>query len=157
MRRIGWIIGPVVVIVLGVSIGLLWRHYQIQPLQSHEERAKPVYEAHNPRCPDANELGQRPVVLEALNSAGNQHSVVLGLSEELLVSELEARLKPIFATRPARIAYVVDAAAAKPPYQSALVNRLLSFEFIEQVCVVDPRNPPKWYPPVLEYPRVSQR
>jgi hypothetical protein len=44
-----------VVIVLGTSTLLFWRHYEIQPLLSLQQPTKLIYEAHNRSCPNPTE------------------------------------------------------------------------------------------------------
>jgi hypothetical protein len=155
MNKLGWVIFSAV-IVLGTSTLLFWRHYKIQPLVSPQPQTKSIYEAHNRRCPDPMDMG-RPVILKPVDEQGKQLSVVALGTEEMPLGELEKRLQSIFATRDDKTIYVVDPAAVKEFHKSNLVELLLRYDFIDQICVVDPQNPPKWYPPpITVHKRASQ-
>jgi len=135
-----------VVIVLGTSTLLFWRHYEIQPLLSLQQPTKLIYEAHNRSCPNPTEMGI-PVILKPVDEPGKPLSVVALPSQEMPSGGLEKWLQSIFATRAERTIYVFDSRAVKEPHASSLVTLLVHYDFINQICVIDPQNPPKWYPP----------
>lgn len=148
MSKAGWAIFGAV-IVLGASALLFWRHYEIPPLPSPQPKAKPLYEAHNGRCPNPMDMGGIPVIVKPVHEPRNQISVVALMTEEIPLGELEKRLQSIFATRADRTIYLVDPGAVKKPHESSLVDLLMHYDFIDRICVVDPENPPKWYPPPI--------
>ena len=145
MNRLGWAIFGAV-IVLGTSGLLFWPRYETQPLPSPQQQAKPIYEAHNRRCPDPVAIGDIPVILKPIDEPGKQLSVVALPSQERPLGDLEKWLQPIFATRADRTIYVFDPVAVKEPHESSLVDLLMHYNFIDRICVVDPQSPPKWYP-----------
>jgi hypothetical protein len=143
MNKLEWAIFGVV-IVLGSSMLLFWQHYEIQPLPSLQQPAKLIYEARNRRCDMG---GGIPVILKPVDETGKQLSVVALPSQEMRSGDLEKWLQSIFAARAERTIYVFDPRAVKEPHESSLVNLLMHYDFINQICVIDPQNPPKWYPP----------
>jgi hypothetical protein len=91
--------------------------------------------------------GGIPVILKPIDEQGKQLSVVALPSQEMPSRNLEKWLQSIFTTRAERTIYVVDPRAVKEPHESSLVDLLMHYDFINQICVIDPQNPPKWYPP----------
>lgn len=148
----------ITVIVLGLGLAgvLISRHYQIAPLPSAKELPKPVYEAHNLRCPDPTNMQPAPIILTPPDEAADQDSVVNLRWEQLSLQDLQKRIPQIFATRGDRTIYVVYPGPIPKAGQSKLIQLLIKHNLIDRVCLIDPNNPPKWYPiRILVYPDAS--
>jgi hypothetical protein len=154
MKRGGWIV--INFVVLCAAALLAWRYYRIQPLPLAHQSGKPVFEAHNLRCPDPTDLDRTPVILTPPDDAADQDSMVKLRWERLPFQDLQKRIPEIFATRADRTVYVVYPGAIPKAQQSKLIQLLIRHDFIDRVCLIDPKNPPQWYPiRILMYPTAS--
>jgi hypothetical protein len=144
VKRVGRVI--VSVVVLGAATLFAWRHYRIQPLPLPIQSGKPIYEAHNLRCPDPTNMNPAPIILEPPDQEADQGSMVRLRWEQLSLQELQKRIPEIFATREHRTIYVVYPGPILKADQSRLIQLLIQHDLIDRVCLIDSNNPPRWYP-----------
>lgn len=148
MRKVGW--GVVSAAVLAVMVVFFVQRFRIQPLTSIPEKhvhVQWIYPVSNPECAPTDT--DRLAILDHVADAEKQHSFVI-LSKEKIPSETaEQRFKLIFSTRAERKIYIVDATAINEPDRSELLKLVSHSDMVDTVCIIDPRNPPAWYPPPL--------
>ncbi|HEY6307420.1 MAG TPA: hypothetical protein VI488_13275 [Candidatus Angelobacter sp.] len=163
MRKIGWIAGCSVAL-LSVLGTFLYSHYQIQPLSGYpldsaSEPRKRVHKATDLFC---REWGERPVsrivIVELVQRTSEMRPLISINTETQSWPEAQERLKQIYSTRADRVVFLVDNANVDQRYRSELMDLMRQSPIIEDVCVIDPENPPSWYPPPdVRMPAVAAR
>ena len=164
MKKVGWITACSVafLLLLGVS---LYRRYRIQPLPEHSldsasHVGKRVRKATSLFCTDWAEHPVSRVVLVQLVQKTRDTRPLISINEDETETWSQARewLAKIYSTRADRVVFVVDNADVDNRYRSELMDMLQQSPVIEDVCVIDPKNPPSWYPlQRIVTPTVAQR
>jgi hypothetical protein len=163
MRKIGWIMTCLVVLLSALAL-VLYRHYRIQPLPGYPfdfagQHRKRVDKATSLFC---REWGERPVsrivIVELVQQTKELRPLISINTETQSWPEAQERLKQIYSTRPDRVVFLVDNANEDQRYRSELIDLVRQSPMIEDVCVIDPKSPPSWYPPPdVRMPAVAAR
>jgi hypothetical protein len=164
MSKAGWITACVAVFLAVLTVGL-YRHYRIQPLLEHSldsasHDRKRVRKATSLFCSNWAEHPVSRVVLLQLVPKTRDTRPLISINEDETETWSQARewLARIYSTRADRVVFVVDNADVDKRYRSELMDMLEQSPVIEDVCVIDPNNPPSWYPlQRVVMPKVAQR
>jgi hypothetical protein len=163
MRKIAWMVACLAVLLSALTVGL-YRRYRIQPLPEHpfasaSYHVKRVEKATSLYCNERAQYPDRPVLIQLVQKTTDTRPLIsINQDETRTWTEARERLKSIYSTRAERLAFVVDNAEVDQLYRTELIDMLLLSSDVYDVCVIDSRNPPSWYPLLkIPMPAVAQR
>jgi hypothetical protein len=153
MRKIGWIMTCLVVLLSALAL-VLYRPYQIQPLPGYPfdyagQHHKRVDKATSLFCRSNAEQYPvyRVIIIQLIPLESGARPLIKINKEEETWTKAQERLTQIYSTRAARVIFLVDNADVEQRYRSELMDTMRQSPVIDDVCVIDPKNPPSWYPP----------
>jgi hypothetical protein len=151
MKKIGWMTACLVVFLSALAVGL-YRPYQIQPLPAYPfepvtQRHQRALKANNLFCSDrAEHPVSRVVVIQIIQQTGNTRPSIRINDEDQTWTKAQELLAQIYSVRAERVIFVVNNPDVDQLYQSELMDMMRQSPVIDDVCVIDPKNPPSWYP-----------
>ncbi|HEU4416424.1 MAG TPA: hypothetical protein VFT65_16665 [Candidatus Angelobacter sp.] len=140
-------------IVLGAAVTTVllfcFQRFRIQPLNDssppNHQRVRKAKDAFCSR--EGGNTASRLIYVEAVDDAGRRGPLVRINHETMPVSQAQKQLHSIYAVRADRVVFVVSSPDAASRGQFDVINLVQHVDTIEDVCIIDPKSPPTWYPP----------
>jgi hypothetical protein len=135
---------------LGLTVAAIffyfgYKNYRIPPLDEGSRRAT-VLSAASAECMKNSEWyrGDGAIVLQA---SPNFQTVKLD-GEEITVELLRETLPPVLAVRMDRSVFLVDNSERDDNASLFLEKEIEQIPTVDRICIIDPKHPPTWYPPM---------
>jgi uncharacterized membrane protein YukC len=141
-----------------ILVALYLQRFRIQPLTESSFSQPRMRKATDLFCTHyaTEDVSRRPIFVEHIHDPNSSIALIRIDDETMPARQAHDLLHSVYSVRAERVVFVVDPPEANIHGDSDVLNMIKHLGVIDQVCVIDPTNPPAWYPPKkIAYPRLT--